>query len=123
MRVATVTLLKRAFGFGSTHVRYAGAAMLISGLAISAAADAASPACGPRDQLLGELAKQYHEAPVALGLDNSGALIVVLASDDGGTWTIVVNRPNGTSCLVASGEEWQALKPPAHSVSSHDRDA
>jgi hypothetical protein len=97
--------------------------MLISGLVISTAADAASPACGPRNQLLGELAKKYHEAPVALGLDNSGALIVVLTSDDGATWTILANRPNGTSCLVASGEEWQPLKPPANSVSAHDRDA
>jgi hypothetical protein len=47
---------------------------------------------------------------VAVGLSTSGSLIEILTSDNGGTWTIMVSRPNGSSCLVASGEGWEELK-------------
>ena len=60
-----------------------------------------------------ELTKQYSEAPVAAGVANSGALIEVLTNDGGATWSILVSQPDGTSCLVAAGREWQALKPEA----------
>ena len=91
--------------------RIIGAVAVLAGVQLaSATADAASPQCGPRTTLLGQLAKQYKEAPAAVGLANSGALVEVLTSEDGATWTIVVSRSDGTSCLVAAGHEWQALK-------------
>lgn len=65
--------------------------------------------CGARTEILAELTKRYSEAPVAVGLANSGVLIEVLTSDSGSTWTILVSQPNGTSCLVAAGKEWQDL--------------
>jgi hypothetical protein len=33
-----------------------------------------------------------------------------LTTGDGGTWTIILSSPNGTSCLVAAGEGWRGLK-------------
>src|SRR5262249_10149476 len=79
--------------------RIIGAVAILAGVQLaSATADAASPQCGPRTALLGQLAKQYKEAPAAVGLANGGALVEVLTSKDGTTWTIVVSRPDGTSC-------------------------
>jgi hypothetical protein len=34
----------------------------------------------------------------------------VLTSDDGATWTIIVSMPNGMSCLLAAGEDWQVVQ-------------
>jgi hypothetical protein len=70
----------------------------------------AAPACGQRADVLAQLAQRFEEAPIAVGLADSGALVEVLISDRGATWTIIVSQPNGTSCLVAAGEAWQELQ-------------
>lgn len=68
-------------------------------------------ACGPRDDVLAQLSKKFKEAPVSIGLANNGGLLEVLASPDGSTWTVIITRPNGVTCLVAAGESWQAIRP------------
>ena len=60
--------------------------------------------------MLSHLAKKYGEAPVAVGLTNKGALVEVLTSSDGKTWTIIVSSPGGMSCLGEAGENWRALE-------------
>ncbi len=67
--------------------------------------------CGPRADILKQLATQYRENPVAGGLADNGGLLEVLASIDGSTWTALITRPDGNSCLVMSGETWQILPP------------
>jgi hypothetical protein len=66
--------------------------------------------CDQRASVIGRLAEKYGEAPVAIGVTTAGALVEVLATGDGGTWTIIVSNPNGTSCLIAAGEGWRALR-------------
>ena len=44
-----------------------------------------------------------------MGLAANGSVLEVLASKDG-TWTILITSPNGTSCVVAVGDSWEALK-------------
>ncbi len=70
---------------------------------------AAQNACTARSEVAERLAGDYAEAPVAAGLAASGAVIEVFTSGDGSTWTIVLTRPEGTSCLVATGEAWMTL--------------
>ncbi len=70
---------------------------------------AAQAACTTRSEVAEQLAGDYAEAPVAAGLASSGAVIEVFTSGDGATWTIVLTRPEGTSCLVAAGEAWMTL--------------
>lgn len=70
---------------------------------------AQAPACVKRADLLAHLARQYREAPAAVGLADNGALLEVFASRDGETWTVAVTTPNGISCLIATGEQWQDL--------------
>ena len=69
-----------------------------------------SPMCNKRDIVLELLAKKYNEAPVAAGITNAGTLIEVLTTEKGETWSILVTKPNGISCLVSSGEGWMAVK-------------
>ncbi len=65
--------------------------------------------CDQRARVLGHLAQKYNETPVAIGVTTSGGMVEVLTTGDGGTWTIILSNPNGTSCLVAAGEGWRAL--------------
>jgi hypothetical protein len=67
-------------------------------------------ACSQRTDVLNQLGSKYKEAPSAVGLANNGGLIEVLTSDDGSTWTIILSMPNGTSCLLAAGENWQPIE-------------
>ncbi|MFQ6017937.1 MAG: hypothetical protein ACE5KF_07050 [Kiloniellaceae bacterium] len=57
------------------------------------------------------LAERYGEAPIAAGVTARGALLEVLATEDGATWTIIVTTPQGLSCVRAAGEGWRARPP------------
>lgn len=75
-----------------------------------APAQAQQQQCDERTKVLGHLANKYQEAPVAIGVTSSGGLVEVLSTGDGNTWTIIVSNPNGTSCLLAAGEGWRAIR-------------
>jgi len=89
--------------------RFADIAGLAAGLACAFAGPASGQsACLDHDKLTQMLDGKYSEKPVALGLEASGRLFEVFAADDGATWTMVVTTPEGASCVIAVGEEWQA---------------
>ncbi|CAA7614166.1 hypothetical protein [Magnetospirillum sp. UT-4] len=87
--------------------------MIATGIAVLALAPtaivAADSICAPREVLLASLSREYTEAPKAIGLANNGAVVELLTAPDGGTWTILMTRPDGTSCVVAAGEAWDTL--------------
>jgi hypothetical protein len=66
--------------------------------------------CDQRASIIGHMAEEYREAPVAIGVTSTGSIVEVLTTGDGTTWTIIVSNPNGTSCLIAAGESWRALR-------------
>jgi len=72
-------------------------------------ANSLSPICGKRSNFLSKLKKQYSEVPVANGLATNGGILEVLASSQGNSWTIMVTMPNGTTCLIAAGENWEDI--------------
>ena len=80
----------------------------------TAPAQAQGPACVKRVDLIKHLSAKYHEAPAAVGLADNGSLIEVFASKAGETWTVTVTMPNGISCMVATGQNWQDLPRVAH---------
>lgn len=63
--------------------------------------------CMKRDALVSQLNRQYGELRRATGLGSAQALIEVWVSYDTGSWTILLTRPNGTSCIMAAGDAWQ----------------
>ena len=87
-------------------------AAAILGLAaqVSAAQPAQGQTCDQRQRVIGHLAAKYKEAPIAIGVTNAGGLVEVLSTGDGQTWTIIVSSPDGTSCLLATGEGWRAIQ-------------
>ena len=46
---------------------------------------------------------------MAIGLLGNGWLVEVFASEDGRSWTILVSRPSGISCVMGSGQDWQTM--------------
>lgn len=72
-------------------------------------------ACGVRQVVIDGLQSAFGEAPVALGvvrglrsdLTASMGGIEVFAAAEGATFTILFTRPDGLSCVVAAGVEWQ----------------
>lgn len=66
-----------------------------------------APQCGARDRVVAELAEAYGETRRALGLAANSAVVEVFVSDATGTWTITATLADGTTCLVASGRNWE----------------
>lgn len=65
--------------------------------------------CGPRNLVVTRLAEGYGETRQSMGLGANNAVMEVFASEDSGTWTITVTSPNGVTCLVASGQDFEEL--------------
>lgn len=68
-----------------------------------------APNCGPRATVVERLSEGYGETRRSVGLGSNNAVVEVFASDETGTWTITVTRPNGLTCLVASGRSFENI--------------
>jgi hypothetical protein len=88
-------------------IRSASALVVLVGLAAAAEPVSAQSVCANRDVIVTKLQQDFSEAPSALGMSDNGAVIEVLASKDGTTWTILMTTPDGVSCVVATGEAWE----------------
>ena len=71
-----------------------------------------TPACHSRDDLTEMLEQKFAEQPSALGVQADGQLVEVFVANDGASWTIVLTRPDGWSCIVAVGQHWESLPGP-----------
>ena len=88
-----------------------GAALAVfSSAAVAQSQNQSQNQCNTRDNVISLLSSKYKEAPVAVGVTNTGGLVEVLSTGDGNTWTIIVTTPQGMSCLVAAGEGWRAVE-------------
>ena len=87
------------------------ALVLIIGSSFLAPAASAQPVCGAHRTVSDNLKKSYAEAPVSMGVTMGGGVIEVYASAEG-TWTLVITQPNGMSCLIAAGQDWEELPKP-----------
>lgn len=88
-------------------------AMILSGCSVAAQEPPpplthAQPLCGKRAEFVSQLKTRYAEKPVSVGLASNGVMIEVFASRTG-SFTILVTRPEGVSCMVTSGDNWQDL--------------
>lgn len=79
-------------------------------LAGATPAGADQPAsCFKRHDLLKYLSTNFHEAPIAAGVTDAGMLLEVFTTRSGETWTVAVTTPQGLTCLMATGQDWQAV--------------
>lgn len=64
--------------------------------------------CADRARVVERLAEAYGESRQSIGLGANNAVIEVFASTETGTWTITVTSPAGLTCLIASGQAFEA---------------
>lgn len=65
--------------------------------------------CATRDKVVELLAAKYGETRHGIGMAANNTVMEVFASDKTGTWTITVTMPTGVTCMVASGQGYEAL--------------
>jgi hypothetical protein len=81
--------------------------LIVGGLlAVLAPLPAAAQLCGQRDAVITQLAQEFAEKPVAVGMAGNGAVVELLTSA-AGSWTLLMNFPNGTACVMSTGESWE----------------
>ncbi len=78
-------------------------------IAEPAAAQTATNNCADHENVVQRLAANYGETRKSIALSANNAVVEVFASTETGTWTLVVTTPGGPSCLIASGEAYQAV--------------
>ena len=59
--------------------------------------------------VINRLAAKYGESRQSMGLGANNAVVEVFASPETGTWTITVTSVHGVTCLVASGQAYEAM--------------
>ena len=81
-------------------------ASLVVSLLLLAGTAQAHQLCLPHEEAIARLQRDYGETAQGLGLGNRGQSVVELFTSRTGSWTILVTRTNGLSCITASGENW-----------------
>ena len=66
----------------------------------------AQSVCNDRAKFVEQLSGGYAENTVAMGLVNNGSILEILTSNKG-SWTILITKPDGISCVVAAGDAWE----------------
>ena len=93
------TLLHTTFAIGLVGVA----------LLSTAPAGAQQLLCLSHDEVVAQLDKKFAEQAAGRGLAKGGKAMFGLFVSETGSWTMVTSKPNGTSCIVASGDSWHEL--------------
>ena len=86
--------------------RIAAAALVLGMAAMAPPALAQQAKCGPRDRIVDQLAEKYGEVSQGAGLRSTTQVVEIWSSKETGSWSILVTHANGTSCLLAAGQNW-----------------
>jgi len=81
-------------------------ALLFGAAATAPPALAQQVACGPREKIVERLAGQFSEQLAGAGLQSERQYVEIWAAPEGGTFTVLVTRADGLSCIVAAGRHW-----------------
>ena len=66
--------------------------------------------CADRERVVERLSETYGESRQSIGLAPNNSVVEVFASSETGTWTITVTNTSGVTCLVASGQAYEATE-------------
>ncbi|MEO8241736.1 MAG: hypothetical protein ABI832_05445 [bacterium] len=72
----------------------------------------ATPQCAAHQQVVDQLATTYGEARISIGLAQDNTVMEVFASAATGTWTLTATLPNGMTCLVIAGKNFETRHDP-----------
>lgn len=94
--------------------RLISAALVFGAAALAPPADAQVSRCLPRDALIEKLLENYGETLTGGGLQSPQQLLEIWSSDQTGTFTVFYTRPDGISCVVATGRNWNSDTTPVN---------
>jgi hypothetical protein len=78
-------------------------------LAVQASHAQSAPPCAPRAMVIEALSSRYGESRQSIGISADNMLVEVYASADSGSWSLVITRPDGVSCLAVTGNGYEIL--------------
>lgn len=65
--------------------------------------------CDDRDTMVLRLERSHGAERTGRGMRGPEAIVEIWTVPSTGEWTLVQSYPNGISCIVAMGENWEAL--------------
>ena len=86
------------------------AVAFVAAVALAGTAIASPVYCGPRKAMLTKLANSLHQQPSSVALTDDGQLLEVVKSDTDLVGVILITSPQGFSCIIAEGDDWQSKK-------------
>jgi len=81
--------------------------MILGSAAPAVQAEETLRICGPRDRIVDRLLASYQEEQTFTGMTTGGSLVELFLSPEG-SWTFLHTTPDGLSCLLAAGNDWEA---------------
>jgi hypothetical protein len=91
--------------------RLCSTAVIFGAAALAPPVHAQMITCLPRADLIEHLEGRYSEHLAGGGLQSAQQLLEIWASDQTGSFTVFVTRPDGLSCVIATGQNWQDAAP------------
>ncbi len=85
--------------------------LLASALLLPAGAGRAQDSCMSRDEAVAWLEARFGEQVIGRGLADGGRVMFEIFTGPKGTWTLLVSTPEGPSCIIADGFDWQQMAP------------
>lgn len=82
----------------------------IFGMAAIAPPALAQATCANRADITSNLAEKFGETHIGGGLQSGTQMIEIWSSAKTGSFTILLTRPNGISCIVSSGKHWDSFE-------------
>ena len=64
--------------------------------------------CGRADQIVSYLSKKYKEQVKGMGVVGSKGFMQLFVAESG-TWTVLLTSPEGISCIVAAGDNFETI--------------
>ena len=83
-------------------------ATLVLTILVPAPPATAAMVCAKRGEITKRLKQRFGEAPTSVGI--VGESLLELYTSKRGSFTVVITRANGISCLLVAGESWRKIK-------------
>lgn len=84
---------------------------LVLGLMLVAPVAVQAQACGQRGTIAEVLSGTYGETMRAVGQIDGKTVLEVWATPDGATWSLLVTKASGLSCILHAGTDWLQAPP------------
>ena len=94
------------------YKRLFGAALIFGAAAMAPPVQAQTVNCMPREALIESLQMKFGESLTGGGLQNAQQLLEIWSSETTGSFTVLITRADGVSCVVAAGKHWNSADLP-----------